>query len=214
MSKYLHLTLDQRIEIQECLSHGMNFKAIGKRVKKDQTTISKEVKKHIQVVPSTVVKSKTEMCPSLLKPPFVCNACKRKRTECSFDKHFYYGNHANKDYRKTLSETREGVQMEPEAFHEIDKTIYDNMKKGQRLYHIMNTHELEISKSSVYRHINAGTMSAGRMDLPRAVKFKIRTGKRREYVPKKLKIGRTFSDFTAFHHGLRWILSSAELEVK
>jgi len=42
MSK--HLTLEQRIEIQECLSHAMNFKAIAKNVKKDQTTVSKEVK--------------------------------------------------------------------------------------------------------------------------------------------------------------------------
>jgi len=33
-----------RIEIQKCLTHGMSFKAIGQRLGKDQTTISKEVK--------------------------------------------------------------------------------------------------------------------------------------------------------------------------
>ena len=44
-----HLTLEDRIEIQECLTHGMTFKAIGKRLGKDQTTISKEVKRHIKV---------------------------------------------------------------------------------------------------------------------------------------------------------------------
>ena len=44
-----HLTLEDRIEIQECLNCGMTFKAIGERLQKDQTTISKEVKRHIKV---------------------------------------------------------------------------------------------------------------------------------------------------------------------
>ena len=47
-SKGKHLTLDDRIEIQECLNRAMSFKAIGRLIGKDQTTISKEVKKHIE----------------------------------------------------------------------------------------------------------------------------------------------------------------------
>ena len=42
--KHMHLTLDEREEIQGCLNHGMTFKAIGQRIGKDQTTVSKEVK--------------------------------------------------------------------------------------------------------------------------------------------------------------------------
>lgn len=45
--KYKHMTLDDRIERQECLYKGMSFKDIGKRICKDQTTISKEVRKHM-----------------------------------------------------------------------------------------------------------------------------------------------------------------------
>jgi IS30 family transposase len=41
--KHTHLTDEQRQEIQDCLKHGMSFKGIGKRVGKDQTTISKEL---------------------------------------------------------------------------------------------------------------------------------------------------------------------------
>ncbi|MBQ7322426.1 MAG: helix-turn-helix domain-containing protein, partial [Clostridia bacterium] len=33
-----HMTLDDRIEIQECLNKGMTFKAIAQRIEKDQTT--------------------------------------------------------------------------------------------------------------------------------------------------------------------------------
>ncbi|MDR0853499.1 MAG: helix-turn-helix domain-containing protein, partial [Clostridiales Family XIII bacterium] len=47
--KNKHLTGDDRQEIQDCLDHGMTFKAIAKRISKDQTTVSKEVKKHLVV---------------------------------------------------------------------------------------------------------------------------------------------------------------------
>ena len=40
--KNKHLTLEERVEIQECLNHAMTFKAIAARIGKDQTTVSKE----------------------------------------------------------------------------------------------------------------------------------------------------------------------------
>ena len=42
--KNKHMTLDDRIEIQECLNKGMTFKKIANRIGKDPTTVSKEVK--------------------------------------------------------------------------------------------------------------------------------------------------------------------------
>lgn len=44
--KNKHMTLDDRLEIQECLYKGMTFNDIGKRIGKDQTTIFKEVNLH------------------------------------------------------------------------------------------------------------------------------------------------------------------------
>lgn len=43
-----HMTLEDRIEIQECLSKGMTFKSIANRIGKSPTTNSREVKSHIQ----------------------------------------------------------------------------------------------------------------------------------------------------------------------
>ena len=40
--KYKHLTYADRLEIQECLAKGMNFKNIGKRIGKHETTVSKK----------------------------------------------------------------------------------------------------------------------------------------------------------------------------
>ena len=76
-TKGTHLTFDDRIEIQDCLNHGMTFKAIGKRLNKDQTTISKEVKRSLAVKPTTIIKKDKDgniisnICPILLKAPFV-----------------------------------------------------------------------------------------------------------------------------------------------
>jgi len=42
--KNKHLPLEYRIEIQGCLHKGMTFMAMARRVEKDQTTISKEIK--------------------------------------------------------------------------------------------------------------------------------------------------------------------------
>jgi len=47
LTKNKHLTLDDREEIAECLDKGMTFKAIARRIGKDPTTVSKEVKKHL-----------------------------------------------------------------------------------------------------------------------------------------------------------------------
>ena len=70
--KNKHMGLDERIEIQECLSKGMTFKAIASRIGKDPTTVSKEVKLHSLVYDSSYTKT-NKICPKHLKAPFVCN---------------------------------------------------------------------------------------------------------------------------------------------
>ncbi len=37
--KNKHMTLQERTEIQQCLTKGMTFKAIAKRIGKDPTTV-------------------------------------------------------------------------------------------------------------------------------------------------------------------------------
>ena len=68
--KNKHMTLDDRIEIQGCLYRGMSFKAIAKRIGKDPTTVSKEVKSRAKTYYSNFSKT-NETCPKLMKAPFV-----------------------------------------------------------------------------------------------------------------------------------------------
>ncbi len=104
--KNKHMTLDDRIEIQECLAKGISFKDIGKRIGKSATTISREVKRHLQVHSNGYTKT-DEVCPRLLKAPFVCNECdKKSRSSCPYKRQLYVAKIAQQAYEDLLVESR------------------------------------------------------------------------------------------------------------
>ena len=124
-----HLTQENRQEIMECLEKGMTFKAIAKRIGKDQTTISKEVKKHLTIIEMSVKQTKSDgtpieerRCPLLLKAPFVCNPCEKRRRQCSYQKQLYIAKNAHAEYATLLHEAREGIPLNKEEFWEAKKT--------------------------------------------------------------------------------------------
>ena len=84
-----HMTLEDRIEIQTCLRSGMTFKAIARRIGKDPTTVSREVKAR-SAPHRSAFSTLEEACPLLLKTPFVCNGCaKRSHASCRFVRRLY-----------------------------------------------------------------------------------------------------------------------------
>lgn len=196
--KNKHMTLDDRIEIQECLAKGISFKDIGKRICKSATTISREVKQHLQVHSNGYTKTE-EVCPRLLKAPFVCNGCdKKSRSSCPYKRQIYVAKIAQQAYEELLVESRSGVALNKESFYEVEKTISNAVKNGQHIYHAVTSNNVNVSVSSVYRYIKAGYYSIGLLDLPRAVKFKARNEKKSEFVPHWAKQGRTYADFLEF----------------
>ena len=192
MTKHKHLTLSDRNDIQLGLERGETFKAIGQSILKDPTTISKEVKRNRQVRESTCDKLP---CPLLDKAPFVCNGCPKRRQNCGFKKIFYLAKQAQKQYEQTLVEAREGIPLNSKTFWDMDKIISDGVKKGQHIYHILKTHNLDVSSSTVYRHIRKGYLSIAPIDLARAVKFKERRKSKLPSIPKEAKKGRSYEDF-------------------
>lgn len=192
-----HLTLDDRIEIQDCLYKGFTFKAIGKHIGKDQTTISKEIKKHIQTHTSLNCIDASTICPMLLKLPYVCNPCPKRRV-CRLSKRMYVAKTAQAEYESLLVEARSGIPLGKEEFYEVDKIVSNGIKNGQHLYHILQTNQLCVSKSTIYRHLKKGYLSVSAIEFPRVVKFKTRKTRPTDYVPKALKIGRTYNDFLLY----------------
>ncbi|MBR5718117.1 MAG: IS30 family transposase [Clostridia bacterium] len=193
--KNKHMTLDDRIEIQGCLYRGMSFKAIAKRIGKDPTTVSKEVKSRAKTYYSNFSKT-NETCPKLMKAPFVCNGCKKQNhSDCIYPRKKYQAKAAQEEYETVLRECREGIFLNKEEFYKNDAVISEAVKNGQHIYHAVMANKLSVSKSTVYRYIEKGYSSVKKIDLPRAVKFKPRSKKRQEQIPSKLKIGRLYQDF-------------------
>jgi len=216
LPKDKHLTPEAREEIQRCLEIGVSFKDIARRVGKSPTTISREVKKHLTYKESTVTHSRgdgapvqSKQCPELMKAPFVCNSCEKKNyNRCSYRKQFYYAKQAQKEYKFTLVDSREGIPLNKQEFHDADAVISKAVKNGQRMYHILRTYDVGISMSSAYRYLHKDYLSIGKLDMPRMVKFKARKQYRLAGVPKAAKVGRTYDDFRAYidEHEIRhWV---------
>ena len=192
MTKHKHLTLSDRNDIQLGLERGETFKTIGQSILKDPTTVSKEVKRNRQVRESTC---DNPPCPLLDKAPFVCNGCPKRRQNCGYKKILYLAKQAQKQYEQTLVEAREGTPLNSKTFWDMDKVISDGVKKGQHIYHILKTHNLDVSSSTVYRHIRKGYLSIAPIDLARAIKFKERRKSKLPSIPKEAKKGRSYEDF-------------------
>lgn len=189
------MTLDERIDIQNGLANGMTFKDIAKRIGKDQTTVSKEVKLHAKEVSNGFTKI-DQCCSGLMKAPFVCNGCRRRGTSsCQYKRRMYNAKIAQKEYEITLRESREGIPLSKEEFYRTEAIISGAVKAGQHIYHAIQANALPVSKTTVYRHIGKGYYSIKKIDLPRAVKFKTRKSSASDYAPKTVRVGRSYNDF-------------------
>jgi len=105
---------------------------------------------------------------------------------------------AQNAYKTLLSEAREGIPLNKETFYRNAAIIEDGIKRGQHLYHILKTHPMEVSASTVYRHVKRGYLDVTPLDFPRIVKFKPRRQHYTSSIAKGLLIGRTFVDFQVF----------------
>lgn len=205
--KNKHITLEDRLEIQDCLTHGTNFKEIANRIDKDPTTVSREIKRHIIVLQARSAAEAGKLCENLAKAPFVCNGC-LKRNHCCRERHMYYAQKADAAYRTMLVDCRTGVALNRESFYQNDAIIKAGVEKGQHIYHIIKTNHLDVSVATVYRHIKLAYSSVTALDLPRAVKFKSRKAKHVDGIPSGVRKGRTydcFQDYIQEHELDSWL---------
>lgn len=140
-----------------------------------------------------------EVCPKLLKAPFVFSGCEKKsRGSCPYRRQLYTAKKAQAEYEAVLVESRTGIPLNKESFYERERIISEAVRRGQHIYHIIRSNNLPVSSATVYRHIKKRYYSITPLDLPRAVKFKPRKSQKSDFVPKQTREGRTFKDFLAF----------------
>ena len=138
-----------------------------------------------------------DICPKLLKPPYVCNACSNY-AQCRKIKYVYIANQAQKKYETTLVSTREGINISEDKLKKLDELVSPLIKQGQSIKLIYANHKNEINCSirCLYNYIEMGLLSVRNIDLPRKVRYKVRNKKQgKQKKDYNYRIGRTYEDF-------------------
>ncbi len=144
-------------------------------------------------------------CPSLIHAPFVCNGCE-KLSECKRPHYYYRAKQADNQYRKTLVDSRSGINCSPEELQGLDELVSPLIKKGQPLSHIYANHsdEIKCSRRTLYNYMDQSLLHARNIDLPRRVRYKRRKHRKEGYkdVTQSYRKRRSYKDFEFFmeHH--------------
>lgn len=204
MTNYNHLIRDERDTIQYMLDKGHTFTSISIAIKKDRTTISKEVKRNRYIkgyedeFNQRYINHAVEAC-DFLKKRLVCNFCKNKGY-CSKRKLYYNSKLANEKYLINLKDSRVGVNIKPEVVEEIERSIVPlikNKKQSINQVHITHKDILFFSTPTLYRYIDLGVLSLTNLDLPKKVQYKPRKNTEEREHKRELALlnGRKIDDY-------------------
>lgn len=139
--------------------------------------------------------SKTPVCKSLEKFPFVCNACENL-SSCKLPKFIYDHNYAYHAMRNNLILSRSHLHKNEAEISLIDSIVSPLVLNRISLEVIVATHpELGLSVSTLYSYISKGLLSIKNIDLLRKVRYRVRKKQPRIEVTYNYLIGRYYEDF-------------------
>lgn len=209
MTKYYHLSYEERKNIEDGLNDNKSINQISKEINRSHSTILREIdrNKTYSKPNNWTTNGKFENpnynfhCNKLDKSPFVCNGCK-SRSGCRKERYTYYARKADDTYREVKSDARKGINLTPEEVYVINTILTPLIKKGQTINHLYINHPdiLDFSKPSFYNYVNSGVFDFGPLDFPRIVKYKKRkkSNKRRTRKEREILIGRKYDDFVEY----------------
>lgn len=202
MTKYKHLSLSDRIDIEKYLNYGFNYSQIGRILNKSDRTIAYEVKKHKQrIKKNNFNNTKYFPCDKLNHTPFVCNGCDSK-ISCRKTRYEYFAKQADNEYNNLLSSSRVGIDMNCDEFINLNKILTEEVgNKGHSFSMVINNHKSDISKCkrTLYNYVEKGYIDINNIDLPRKVRYKKRTQKQEVNIRNtKIREGRTYKDFLKY----------------
>ncbi len=119
-----------------------------------------------------------------------------------FSRVIYLATYAQNCYEDTLISSREGIDLSPDELQSLDEIVSPLLFKGQSVDHIYQNHSDEIpcSRSTLYRFIDNGILSAKNIDLPRKVKYKKRKNRYVKYseATKMAVLSRNYTRFEQY----------------
>ena len=141
-------------------------------------------------------------CSTLLKPPYVCNTCSRRR-KCNLDRAYYISHQADAISKKRYSDSRSNIQSRGEKLNRIDEIVSPLILKGQPLTHIWSEHgeEIGISQRTLYRYIDQGVLSIGNINLRRKVAYRPRKKKKEnseKFLNQNFRKSRGYEDYLKY----------------
>ncbi len=225
-NSFSHLSLEERRIILTGITNGSTKTAIAKTIGKDNSTVGKEIKNHrILKYKCTMPlecsayrkcihgRNCTPSCPDYVpfscsrrdRSPGACNGCSGY-SKCRFNKFMYSPEIAQTDYRKTLVDSRQGVNMTSTEAAEMAAVVGPLLKQGMSPYQILQIHpELKVSEKTLYNYIEGDVFHhvAGItvMDLRRQVSRKLPKKKAHDYKKRqnrKFLEGRLYQDYQSY----------------
>ena len=199
MNNKTRLTLDDRINLQAAIAKGTSLRDVCKLLKKNRTTIYRELTKYYILKEArhscshcsklqfcrdngVVFPSRLKACPDfasivckkIKKYPYVCNSCFMKE-RCYNEKRYYDCTKAEMMSLKNRVSTRKRKLIPPDQISTINKIVSPLIiEKGQSIHHIYITNPILISicsERTIRRLIYDRYLDAKAHDLPRYVRF-------------------------------------------
>lgn len=223
---FSHLTLEERRIILAGITNGSTKSAIAQTIGKDKSTVGKEIKLHRSLTHKCKMplecnnyrkcvfgRNCSYDCPEYSpfhcsrrdRSPGACNGCSNW-SHCRFNKFQYCPEDAHMDYRSTLIDSRQGVNLTIQEAKAMADVIAPLLKHGLSPYQILAAHpELNISEKTLYNYIEDGVFheiaGISVLDLRRQVSRKITKKKSNAYKKRsdrKHLIGRTYKDYKTY----------------
>ena len=216
-----HLSLENRITIEQGISQGLHKSEIAKLISKSPSTVAKEIKRNRKLKPSNSFNEFTscihlqeckhcfKKCNRFQEPPFfrrdrfvgACNDCPNLK-KCKLEKYFYKAKIANQNYLYSLKDSREGVNLTYPELKQIAEIIAPLINQGQSIYTILENHkEIKQCSKTLYTYIEMGLFKdwgITNLSLKRKVKRKIRSKKLKKRNEPANYEGHKYEDYLQF----------------
>lgn len=96
-------------------------------------------------------------------------------------------------------ESRTGINLSQEDLILLDELVSPLILQGHSSYMILQNHpEITLSEKTIYNYMEFGALSVKNIDLPKKMKYKVRTGCPSESVDSAIYEDRTYKDYQAF----------------
>lgn len=224
IEKGKQLTLSQRNRIEELLNQRKRKFEIANELDRTQSTIAREINRHRILKPHNVFNDNDNMfnckyfvnchvctgkcriyqpisCQNRDRNIGACNNCPKLKT-CKLDKYFYIAEKAHENYKYTLTDSRQGVNLNTSELIELAHLICPLIKKGQSIYTILNNHpEIKFCEKTIYNYIEMGLFKdwdVTNLTLKRKVKRRLPKKQLKKRKEPENYTGRTYTDYLEY----------------